>query len=341
MTAYAFDPGSRAVFATWRAGRAHRACPLTVVPSGVPVERVDSLINALDGLSSALWDTYVHPASQFGEPDVEREAFPRALRAVTAPELPRDGMITVSLCRVEECGNRVGRALRALGLGDGFTTLIAEEVAREQAAVEAAEAGELRGRASQAVALSRIGASPTQIDAAWQALLDDPLGSHGRLLTEFEPSAAGIAAAACLRCAAQLAEGVSGVAWTEVVAEADDVEAFPVLTPTKVLTMLAKGATERDAVTTLLRDAHAVADGALNDSAQVRRLMDSDVDECLQVRLTPLDPHRPAPDLLEDLLAGIDACFVLWQEYADEPELGEDAFSGDLRAAMQARHAPS
>jgi hypothetical protein len=31
-------------------------------------------------------------------------------------------------------------------------------------------------------------------------------------------------------------------------------------------------------------------------------------------RLTPLDPHRPAPDLLEDLLWGIRGAFLLWQE---------------------------
>jgi hypothetical protein len=35
------------------------------------------------------------------------------------------------------------------------------------------------------------------------------------------------------------------------------------------------------------------------------------------LRLTPLDPRRPAPDLLEDLLTAIDGCFLVWRESAD------------------------
>lgn len=55
--------------------------------------------------------------------------------------------------------------------------MIAGEVEREQAAIDAAETGNLTDGAAQAVALSRIGASPTQIQAAWEALLGDPLPS--------------------------------------------------------------------------------------------------------------------------------------------------------------------
>jgi hypothetical protein len=36
-------------------------------------------------------------------------------------------------------------------------------------------------------------------------------------------------------------------------------------------------------------------------------------------RLTPLDPRRPAVDLLEDLLAGIHGCWLLYREFADPP----------------------
>ncbi len=35
-------------------------------------------------------------------------------------------------------------------------------------------------------------------------------------------------------------------------------------------------------------------------------------------RATPLDPSRPAQDLLEDLLDGIRGCWLLYGEYADE-----------------------
>ena len=353
MSTYGFDPESRGVSVSWPTGRARRTSLLTVLPGDVTTDAADGLVSALDGLSAAIWDTYVHPASQFGDPDEpnteawrwnsERLAFPTALAAVSTPELPRNGMLVVSYCRVEECGNRVGRAVHNLALGNDFTALIADEVAREQAAVEAAEAGDLTGRASQALALSRIGASPTQIEVAWQVLLEDPLGSHHRLLTEFEPSAAAVAATACLRCAAEITEDVSGVNWTAVVLEADNIEAFPVLTPTEILTALAEGLTEREAVTGLLQQAHAVSDGELSGPehlaaviAQVQRMLDLDVDEeGLDLRLTPVDPRRPAPDMLEDLLMAVDACFLLWREYYDDPA-GIEVLDDDAEETAEA-----
>ncbi|MBX6389060.1 MAG: hypothetical protein IRZ08_08680 [Frankia sp.] len=36
-------------------------------------------------------------------------------------------------------------------------------------------------------------------------------------------------------------------------------------------------------------------------------------------RITPLDPRRPAVDLLEDLLAGIHGCWLIYREFADPP----------------------
>jgi hypothetical protein len=41
-------------------------------------------------------------------------------------------------------------------------------------------------------------------------------------------------------------------------------------------------------------------------------------------RLTPLDPRRPAVDLLEDLLLGLTACKLLYFEYADGDELDDE-----------------
>ena len=342
MSVYGYEPESRTLSVSWPSGRACRAKVLAVLPDGVLAEDVDRLASALDGLSEALWDTYVHPASQFGDPEepnteawrwgLERAGFEEALAAVRGPRLPEHGVLTVSYCRVEECGHRVGGAVHALDLGPDFTGLIAAEAECEQAAVQAAEAGDLTGRAAQAVVLSRIGASPTQIEVAWRALLVDPLGCHGALLTQFEPSAAAVAAARCLRCAAEITAEVSGIHWTGVVMEADNIEALPVLSPSTVLALLAEGGSEWEAVTGLLREAHAVAEGKLSGLGQlasaveqVRRLKEAGVgDEALELRLTPVDPRRPAPDLLEDLLTGIAGCFLLWREYADEEDDSDD-----------------
>jgi len=355
---------------------------VTAFPEGCDVAAVDTLTVALDGLAEAMWETYVHPAAQYGDPDEvnsdawhwdgERRAFPDALAAVRSPNLPEDGMLTVSYCRVEESGHRVGRFVQALGLGEDLIFVIAREVEREQAAIEAAEAGDLSGRAAQAVALSRIGASPTQIHVAWNALLADPLGCHEELLTGYEPSAASVAAASCLRCAAQITAEVSGDDWTDVLVESNNIEAFPVLTPTAVLALIDQGATEREAVTRLLVEAHAVSEGHLSDLEQLaavveqtRHLQQAGVgEEHLDLRLTVLDPRRPARDLLEDLLTGIDGCFTLWREHQDDPDRQDDAaepseddsdddrkwsekrerleekFVGELRTAMTTAGAP-
>jgi hypothetical protein len=48
------------------------------------------------------------------------------------------------------------------------------------------------------------------------------------------------------------------------------------------------------------------------------------------VRPTPLDPARPALDLLEDLLLGIRGCWLIFSEYAD---LNEDDDHGDADLA--------
>lgn len=342
MSTYGFDPDSRTLSVSWPIGRGRRAKALAVLPESVAADSVDRLAAALDGLSEAMWETYVHPASQFGDPEepntqawrwgLERAGFDKALAAVKAPHLPQNGMLVMSYCRVEESGNRIGRAVHDLDLGEDFKALITAEVEREQAAVEAAEMGDLADRAAQAVVLSRIGASPTQVEMAWQALLANPLGCGDALLTTFEPSAAAIAAARCLHRAAEITAEVAGIDWTDVVVEADNIEALPVMTPTTVLTMLAEGASDREAVTALLLQAHAVAEGELSGvehlasvMQQVQRLMDAEVsEEGLDFRLTPVDPRRPAPDMLEDLLTAIHGCFLLWQEYADDLDGAED-----------------
>jgi hypothetical protein len=76
------------------------------------------------------------------------------------------------------------------------------------------------------------------------------------------------------------------------------------------------------AVTGLIRDAMAVADGEVPDldepAGQDRgsgrtgrplcRARSGGACEVMKVRLTPLDPLRPARDILEDLLSGIQGC---------------------------------
>ncbi|WP_405019952.1 hypothetical protein OHV05_26955 [Kitasatospora sp. NBC_00070] len=106
-----------------------------------------------------------------------------------------------------------------------------------------------------------------------------------------------------------------------------------------MLELLEEGATPYDAVTGLVRHAMRVADGILPDPEAFREQLEEaqellaeydDEDEEMELaglRITPLDPQRPARDLLEDLLAGIQGCWILHDEYA-EPDEDEDEGDG-------------
>ncbi|GGR10044.1 hypothetical protein [Kitasatospora griseola] len=125
--------------------------------------------------------------------------------------------------------------------------------------------------------------------------------------------------------------------------EADNIEALPHETPTLVLGLLEAGTSPYDAVTGLVRHALHIADGLLPDPAGLREQLEDIDDDLAQhtgpntdpedtgLRLTPLDPRRPAPDLLEDLLAGIHGCRLLPEEYDeldDEDGFGDDEQTG-------------
>jgi hypothetical protein len=120
-----------------------------------------------------------------------------------------------------------------------------------------------------------------------------------------------------------------------VVLESDNIEALPHTSPTRVLELLDSGLRPYEAVTSLIRDAMRVADGEIPDVDalseaidEARDLADQYADkdsetraEIMSLRLTPLDPRRPAPDLLEDLLLGIRGCWLLYGEYADSASI--------------------
>jgi hypothetical protein len=346
VSTYALAADSGTVLVIWPTGRAQQATPVTTLPDGEPFARED-LVVALDNLCEVLWATYTHPAVQEGgDPDEahteawhwsrERGAFPTALAAVRAPDLTPGINLEARYPPVVEGGHQVGRALHRLAADEALIDVIVREVEQEQAAIEGAESGDLTGRAEQAVALSRVTASPTQVAMAWQALLADPLGSHDELLTRFEPSSAAVAAAEALQCAAIITAGVSGVPWADVVIESNDIEPLPMVSPTDVLIRMDLGFTARQAVTELLDAAQGIAEGYLPDLHQLEstiRVVAKSADAQLgegdrRLRLTPLDPRRPARHLLEDLLTGIHGCRALWCRYIDRPGSAGGAGAG-------------
>jgi plasmid stabilization system protein ParE len=257
-------------------------------------------------------------------------------------------VLTVSYNPVEETAHQVGRALHSIN-NPGLTEQIVAEVQAELAAVEQAELGELSGRARQAVALTRAGASPAQVQAADKILATDPLGSPA-LFTEIEGTAGAIAATHWLQAAADVTARVSGFAPTQIIMEADNIEALAHETPTIVLERLQLGLSPYETVTGLIRGAMTVAEGQILDLdelldhiAQADEVAEQHQDPRLrdallnELRTTPLDPKRPAHDLLEDLLDGIRGCWLIYQEDTDPED--EDAFADAVRAEANANRA--
>ncbi|WP_412538497.1 hypothetical protein R8Z50_21900 [Longispora sp. K20-0274] len=222
---------------------------------------------------------------------------------------------------VEELAHRIGRILHAAAT-PSLTDLIVNEVRIEFDAVDRAERGDLTGRARQAVELSRDDASPLQVAEADRLLRENPFGPDA-LLTDVDPTAASVAAAHWLRAAAVTAARVSGLPWTRVVAESDDIEATNFVTPTAILAALDRGLSPLEAVTTLVRNSKAIARGSAPDLKSLQQLCReveraqsrSATETPVEYRMTPLDTRRPARDLLEDLLSGISACLLMYVEY--------------------------
>jgi hypothetical protein len=352
VTFYAYDVDRQALLAMWSTGRGNVVHTVTALPPATPEPAALDLAQALTDLSAVTWRTYTHPASAAASPDAdsedwpgdeEREAFDDVMDAIRKPNLPVDGMLMQSYIAVEEAAHRVGRILSELG--DAPLEPIAADVAAELAAVEQAERGDLSGRAQQAVKLTRADASPLQVAAADALLRATPLGSEA-LFIDVDPTAASVAAAHWLQAAAQVAADATGIDPVLVVAEADSIEAIAVRTPTLVLERLDGGETPRDIVTELVADAMAVANGQIPDLAGLLgQIVDAEeraqqygdrADEFRQAlmpdRITPLDPARPAQDLLEDLLSGIRGCWLLYRDdEADEAGASPDDADDDVR----------
>jgi hypothetical protein len=341
VTRYAIDEQHGALIAAWATGDGDTATTVATLPPSSPTDQRYAVARALVGLSEALWRTYTHPASAAGDDmsdnsegwrrQGERDAFAKVLPALVQPNLPEDGMIMQSYVAVEEGAHCLGRALHAVG-DEHLTAAISAEVQAEIAAIEQAELGDLSGRSRQAVVLTRADASPVQVAAADRLLRDDPLGQD-ELFTTVDPTAAAVAAAHWLHAAATVAAEAAGQSITGAIVEADDVQALPVATLTIVLDMIEDGSGPYEAVTELIRDAMAVAEGDVPDPIGLAEMVaevqqtadrmapgDEDALESMlaEVRTTPLDPARPALDLLEDLLVGIEGCAGLFTEYADE-----------------------
>ncbi|MEU7631349.1 hypothetical protein AB0C34_15370 [Nocardia sp. NPDC049220] len=357
MTRYAFDADRSALVAIWATGRGDVARTVAALPPQVTTDQATDLASNLTTLSRFQWRTYTHPASAVGDPDVpnseawrraeERRNFKEVEAGLRTPNLPTDEGLLVSYSGVIESAHCVGRTLHEID-DDTLRDTVVAEVGTEQEAIESAERGDLSGRARQAVELSRPDVSPAQVHAADTLLRADPLGTI-ELFTELDPASASVAAAHWLYAAAEVAGEVASVPTTDVVTEADDIEALQVETPTLVLERLTAGETPTDVVVDLIAEAMAVHEGRVpapwslvarvaDIEAQAHKFgVDADTRDAMLAgfRISHLDPARPALDLLEDLLDGIRGCLLLYTAHTDAIE-PEAQFAADVRLEADA-----
>jgi hypothetical protein len=349
VTAFSYAPSSRQIIASWRIGAPRRAEPVADVPESCDDEGADLLVAALSDLSDAAWRTY-SDIDESADPDEtnteqwqlreERADFDMA-RALTIEPGERDRWPYSPLL---SAAKRLGLVLD--GVGDARLRIqIARAVDRELDSVFAADMGDFAGLAQQAVTLSRLSASPVQIQAAWAILERDLLGAHDIHQASVDPTAACVATTVWLRSAAIVATASDPDAphpgrWMRAVARADDIEAMPIDTIAVVFRSLEDGLSPRATVERLVREAHRVAAGQMPDLDGLRdRLLGLDdlaekIDQQTmsgsldELRVCALDPLRPAPSLLEALHKAVFGCFLLWRdEVLVEDPLVDD--SGD------------
>ncbi|GIJ10566.1 hypothetical protein ACFFMR_15130 [Micromonospora andamanensis] len=125
---------------------------------------------------------------------------------------------------------------------------------------------------------------------------------------------------------------------------ADGIEAVSLEVPSYTVDVVVDGSgTPREVVLGLLAEADAIRHGRVPDPTgllqrvdaareQIRRIDVGHREQTLSAlleRLTPLDPQRPAHDLLEHLLSGVRACLLVYREEAIDasaapPDCDED-----------------
>lgn len=329
MTRFAFDAGRRALVRVWPTVEGDVASDVVIVDVSVPDDVVRDVVRTLTSLSRVSWRTYTHPASAALDdlsPNTEgwrregtREALAKVGEIIRHPNLPSGGTILQSYVPTEEAAHALGRALHDAASPELIEAIVAEGEA-EVHAIEAAESGSFDGRSAQAILLTRAEASPGQVAAADELLSADPLGSL-ELRTRIDPTSTSVAAAYWLLCAAEVAAQASGHEVEDIVLEADDIEALPVETPTTILARMVDEESPFDIVVDLVREAMDVAVGRVNTD-RLDGLIENEMDDV--VRLCLLDPARPGPDLVEDLLLGLHGAFLIWDESAPDDELGLD-----------------
>ncbi|GAA0924548.1 hypothetical protein [Nonomuraea longicatena] len=362
MTRYAIDLVQGTLVAHWSTGLGDIAVTVARLPSSAREHDSLRLAARMTRLSRDCWRCYTHPASAAlnrgsgiaGTRRLrERDSFGAVLSRIDGHGTCVDA---APRTRIEGSARQVGQSLRTLGTGP-FADLVISDVLCELDAVEQAERGDFTGRARQAVTLSCEDVSPPQIASADALLREDPFGPVG-LFTRVGCTAAAVAAAHWLYAATAVTSERTGLHPTQLVMDgADPARPAAADGALQVVAALHLGARTREFVMILIRNALQVADGNLFGAPfLLQRIPASEEagdgtraesepaegyrDQPQDVPLTLLDPARPASDLLESLVHGIQGCWEAYERHGGEREAGLGArFVDEVREKAAARQA--
>ncbi|GAA5133895.1 hypothetical protein [Pseudonocardia adelaidensis] len=307
MTTYAYDTTSNQLVAVWDTGIGATFASVARLNAATEQSVGLLLADALTRLSTAIWMTYSAP---------ELLDLPAAVarRALRRPNVPQAGRVRVEEHPVVESAHCVGRGLEELGSA-GVRRAVIADVDRELAAASSADRGDLTGRARQAVMLTRVTPSPSQIAQADRLFHEAPAGGP-RLYTEVEPSAAGVAAIHWFFAAVDVVARLGGTSVEEALHRAHEEHYFDPAVPRAVLRI-----SSADPDRTPLLIGRTLLQAAV---LQGRGMILSPCDlEPGEPYFTVLDPVRPARCLLDGLVRGIQALGALHATYLD-PELDPD-----------------
>ncbi|SDJ25282.1 hypothetical protein [Nonomuraea jiangxiensis] len=359
MTRYAIDRAHNTLLAQWSTGIGDTATVVARLTHDQLHQNTRRLAAELTRLSDVCWRSYTHPATAADRHGLhslgwhrqqERDAFAKVLPALIATTRVTNQRVDT---KVEHAAHAVARILHVLDTSQ-LTTQVTTDVAAELAAIEQAERGDLSERAQQAVVLSREDASPLQISQADGLLHQNPFGSQP-LFTEVDPTAAAIAAAHWFYAAVTITAQHTGLHPIQVVAVAEQPDKpLAIESLTDITTAINAGARARHVVMPLIRNALHVVEGHLRGIIEIQHRITAaqelihaahadhpELDlgpDTVHLPLTSLNPARPAPDLLDNLLHGIHACWDLYQHHSDprrpHPANMEVAQQDQLRQAF-------
>lgn len=347
MTKYGYRTDTKEILAFWESALGANAVFVTKVTD---IRLGERLAAALSMLSAEVWEMYCGTPGSTGDPEVPDTQAWRVRKAwkaledladtVRNPGREEDSGIRRSSTPANQVADTVGLMLHELG-NRKVTEAVAGEVQAEVDGMLRADRGDFTGRARQAVSLTRLEVSPTQVEAAWQIIANAETPWGNELFGVLDPTAACAAVADWLQGAVELAAERIGVSSDEVLEERI-FEDIPTRISGTVLDLLAEGMSSSQAVQFLVSDAVAVSRGdlpkdigALLVAAEMLRQSGGAMPTEGLPRLTHLDPSRPALDMLAELLVGIFGCFVVWAGYASPEAIMEGSEEDFLKTQTE------